>query len=60
MIWLPQPLYHAKPVIFLLAALFLMLLTNNPIVVVFSIGLISYALWILFVRFTWRNSGIIE
>lgn len=60
MIWLPQPLYNAKPVLFLLAALSLMLITKNVIVAMFAIGLISYALWIFFVRLTWKDTGIVN
>ncbi len=60
MIWLPQPLYNAKPVIFLLAALSLLLITRSMIVELFAICLIGYAFWIFFVRFTWKNSGIVE
>jgi hypothetical protein len=60
MIWLPQPLYSAKPVIFLLAALSLMLITKNVIVTLFAISLIGYALWIFFVRFTWKDTGLVK
>ncbi len=60
MIWLPQPLYTAKPVFFLLAALSLMLITKNVIVTLFAICLIGYALWIFFVRFTWKDSRLVE
>ena len=60
MIWLPQPLYTAKPVFFLLAALSLMLMTNNVIVTLFAICLTGYALWIFFVRFTWKDTGLVE
>ena len=56
MFWLPQPLYTAKPVFFLLAALSLMLITKNVIVTLFAICLIGYALWIFFVRFTWKET----
>jgi hypothetical protein len=60
MFWLPQPLYIAKPLIFLLAALSLMLITKNVIVTLFAICLIGYALWIFFVRFTWKDTGLVE
>ena len=60
MVWLPQPLYNAKPVVFLLAALSLMLITKNVIVTYFAIGLIGYSLWIIFARFMWKGAGIIE
>lgn len=60
MFWLPQPLYTAKPVFFLLAALSLMLITKNMIVTMFAICLTGYALWILFARFTWRDTGFVE
>jgi hypothetical protein len=60
MIWLPQPLYSAKPVIFLLAALSLMLITKNVIVTLFAISLIGYALWIFFVRFIWKDTGLVK
>ena len=60
MFWLPQPLYNAKPLIFLLAALSLMLTTKNVIVTLFAICLIGYALWIFFVRFTWKDTGLVE
>ena len=60
MFWLPQPLYTAKPLIFLLAALSLMLITKNVIVTLFAICLIGYALWIFFVRFTWKDTGLVE
>jgi len=60
MIWLPQPLYNAKPFLFLLAALLLMLITKNVIVMMFAIGLISYALWIFFARLTWKDAGIVD
>ena len=60
MFWLPQPLYTAKPLIFLLAALSLMLTTKNVIVTLFAICLIGYALWIFFVRFTWKDTGLVE
>jgi hypothetical protein len=60
MFWLPQPLYTAKPLIFLLAALSLMLITKNVIVTLFAICLIGYALWIFFVRFTWKDTGLVK
>ena len=60
MFWLPQPLYTAKPLIFLLAALSLICTTKNVIVTLFAICLIGYALWIFFVRFTWKDTRIIE
>ncbi len=60
MLWLPQPLYNAKPVVFLLAALSLMLITKNVIVTVFAVGLTGYSLWIFFARFMWRDAGIVE
>lgn len=60
MIWLPQPLYNAKPVVFLLAALSLLLVTKHLVVVIFSVGLVSYALWIFFARFAWKNAGVVE
>jgi len=60
MFWLPQPLYTAKPLFFLLAALSLMLITKNMIVTMFAIGLTGYALWIFFARFTWRDTGFVE
>lgn len=60
MFWLPQPLYNAKPVVFLLAALSLMLITRNAIVTVFAVALIGYSLWIFFVRFMWKDAGMVE
>ena len=60
MFWLPQPLYTAKPLIFLLAALSLMLITTNVIVTLFAICLIGYALWIFFVRLTWKDTGLVK
>ena len=60
MFWLPQPLYISKPLIFLLAALSLILITKNVIVTLFAICLIGYALWIFFVRFTWKDTGLVE
>ena len=60
MVWLPQPLYTAKPILFLLAALSLMIITKNVIVTLFAICLIGYALWIFFVRFTWKDTRVTE
>ena len=60
MVWLPQPLYTAKPILFLLAALSLMIITKNLIVTLFAICLIGYALWIFFVRFTWKDTRVTE
>ena len=57
---LPKPLYTAKPDVFLLGALSLMLITKNMIVTMFAICLTGYALWILFARFTWRDTGFVE
>ena len=60
MFCLHQTLYTAKPLIFLLAALSLMLITKNVIVTLFAICLIGYALWIFFVRFTWKDTGLVK
>jgi hypothetical protein len=60
MFWLPQPLYTAKPVVFLLAALSLMLITNNVLVTLFAICLFGYSLWIFVTRLMWKDTGIVE
>ena len=60
MIWLPQPLYNAKPVVFLLAALVLVLMSQNRIAALLAVALTGYAVWIFFMRYIWRTSRSIE
>ena len=60
MVWLPQPLYIAKPFFFLLAALSLVLITKNVIVTLFAIYLTGYSLWIFFERFIWKDTQFAE
>ena len=60
MFWLPQPLYKAKPFVFLLVALALMLFAKNVIVMFLAICLIGYSLWILATRFIWKDFRTIE
>lgn len=52
MIKIPKPLYDAKPVIFLLVALSLMLLTQNAIVMFLGICLMGYSAWVFYKRLT--------
>ena len=60
MIWLPQPLYIAKPFFFLLAALSLVVITKNVIVTLFAICLIGYSCWIFLTRFIWKDTQFAE
>jgi len=59
-IWLPSSVYKNKPVFFLLGAFFLVLLSQNPITILFSICLLSYTVWIIWMRYKWRSSGKID
>jgi len=56
MFWLPQPLYNAKPVVFLLAALSLCFLTKNVFVTLFAVYVLGYSAWIIAMRLMWNTS----
>ena len=56
MVWLPQPLYNAKPVVFLLAALSLCFITKNVFVTLFAIYVLGYSAWITVMRFMWSST----
>ena len=60
MVWLPQPIYNAKPFLFLLAALSLIFITKNVIVTLFAIYTIGYSLWIFVARYMWSDARVIE
>lgn len=55
MIWLPKPLYTAKPFVFLLAALSLPLITQNIFVTLFAFTVMGYVAWIVVMRTMWST-----
>lgn len=58
--WLPRSLYKVKPLLFLLVAFILIQLSQNPIAICCSIGLMGYSVWILWMRYQWKDTGIVE
>ena len=67
MFWIPQRLYNALPVFYLLAALSILLIPTDGFIIIitegmitiFAIWLIGYSAWIIFKRFRWTRSGTI-
>ncbi len=56
-IWLPGPLYKLKPWLIILAAIILPAISENFFTILISIILLCYAAYILYMRYTWRDSG---
>lgn len=56
-IWLPDPVYKLKPILFLFAAVILFLLMENKIVLVLAALLICWSTYILLMRYMWLDSG---
>jgi len=58
-IWLPKVFYNIKPLLYMLAALLVLILARNIITITLAAALLGYAIWICWKRFQWKESGIV-
>lgn len=54
-IWLPDPLYHAFPLICVIAGFFAIALLRNPAGIVISSGLYIYSYRVMWLRLPYQN-----
>ena len=58
-IWLPEPLYRAKPFLMMLFGAVLLCVTDHTLLAICAFVYLGYGSWIVVVRAMWRDDGIV-